>query len=178
MATTGQPRVRAGLAGAVCATAAVAAHVTAGGEVTTVAAALTLLTSVGLAPLLLDRAIDPARTLALCLVAQVVWHAGFVLSAPAAMAHMSHHVDTTTMAAHHLLAAGLGTVVAVGYERCFARAADWLAGILLPRPVTALRPPTPHRAAPAYAALARVPDDDVHDPARPLRAPPFAAALG
>lgn len=152
------------------------AHVTAGGDVTALAALATLVLSVGLAPLLLDRTVDPARTLALSLVAQVVWHAVFMASA--GHGAMAHHVDTTTMAVHHLVAAAVAAAVAAGCERTLADALDWLVGVAVPRPLRAAALPVRARLMPAYAALVRVPDRGPHDPARPLRAPPGAPALG
>lgn len=152
------------------------AHASAGGDVTALAALGTLVLSVGLAPLLLDRSVDPARTLALSLVAQVVWHGAFM--ATAGHGAMAHHVDTTTMAVHHLLAAAVAAAVAAGCERTLADALDWLVGVVVPRAARPVALPVRPRLLPAYAALLRVPDSGPHDPARPLRAPPSAAALG
>ncbi|WP_460837314.1 hypothetical protein [Nocardioides marmoraquaticus] len=170
------PGLRHGLAGLTCAVGAMTAHQTAGGDVTALAALLTLVTSVGLAPVLLGRAVDPARMLALSLVAQVVWHAAF--TAGAAPGAMAHHVDTSVMAVHHLVAAAVAAAVAAGLERTLARALDWLLGVVRPALARAVTLPVAPRAVPARAALARVPEATPHDPARPLRAPPSVLALG
>lgn len=150
-----------------------AAHVSAGGTVGPAAAALALVVSTVLGPVLLDRRVDPARTLALALVAQVVWHVAFMLTSP-----LGHHTELAAMAGHHVVAAAVATVVAVGAERTLADAVAWLVGVALPVVVRAVALPSPARPAPAYAALARVPADEPHDPARPLRAPPCGVRLG
>lgn len=170
------PGLRSGLAGLTCAVGAMTAHQTAGGDVTALAALLTLVSSIGLAPVLLGRAVDPARTLALSLVAQVVWHAAFTTGA--APGAMGHHVDTSVMAVHHVVAALVVAGVATGLERTLARALDWLLGVVLPTLARTAALPVAPRAVPAPAALARVPDGTPHDPSRPLRAPPSVLALG
>lgn len=152
-------------AGAVCAAGAVLAHAAAGGSVDPLAALLALVASALLGRLLLRGPVDGTQTFALALVAQVVWHGAFLLTAAPAPAH-----SAVGMLLTHVAAAALTTVAALGVERELVLAACRRMGLVLPVPGVVV----PLRAArvPVDATTSAVPAPAPLRDCHALRAPP------
>lgn len=172
-------RLRGVLAGVVCALGAAAAHAAAGGTVDPGALLLAAGCSAGLGWWLLERTPDSLRTLALALLAQLVWHGAFMAAHDAPTSGHGHghgeaaQVEPLLMLLTHLLAAGLSAGVAFGAERELVSLAGWLVGLVLP--VLALAAITPAPATSAHSRRPtswRLPVSAAFDPALPTRAPP------
>lgn len=165
-------RLRGVSAGLVCALGATGAHLWAGGEVAAPAVAVVVLVCVALGATVVRAERDPARTLAVALVAQVVWHAVWVLGStpdPAAAGG-----GAGAMLLTHLLAALVTTVVSLGLERELAGVVVQAVGLALRGPRGVVAPVTL-----AGAGSTRAPHVEDLDLPRPwvgtlhaLRAPP------
>lgn len=88
------------------------AHLAAGGAVAPLPALVAVAASAALGLVVVRGAIDPARTFALALLTQVVWHASFIVTSSPEPAQ-----SALGMLLGHLLAAALTTVVSLGLER-------------------------------------------------------------
>lgn len=165
--------LRATGAGAVCGLGAVVAHALGGGATPPAwLALLAVLTGVATLVPLTRRRLDVAGLTAAALLAQTVFHLGFMLHDPGAT-----HGPGTMLATH--VAAGLLTVAtARSSEQAWWRLADALATLLarlLPPALTPYAaPPRPGR--PAAAAHLRPRGRDAASPRRP-RGPPVTGAL-
>lgn len=167
--------MRGAVAGAVCVVAAVAAHVWAGGSVSWLPVIAAALVAVPAGYALAGREVDVAQTAALALLAQGVWHTGFMLSASGG----DHHaVDAGAMLLAHLLAAAVATAVCFTGEHQLDAVRRWVLDLVLPRLLALVDPVAqrPGRLLPQRSETAPLLRHVVAS--HPHRGPPARVALG